>query len=639
MTALSIQPPYPIFTEADGSPLENGFVYIGTANLDPVASPIAVFWDAALTVPAAQPIRTLNGYPSRNGTPARLYVGSDYSIRVNDSKGVAVYSAPAATERWSDVVVSGIDAASVSFLQAGLSATTRTALSKMRDIVSVKDFGALGNGVVDDTIAINAALASGAKIVEFPSGTYIIDGGLTLSAPGTTVVATGATIRLKANASSLSMLTITGADCVVEGGTWDGNKASGNIGAWGTAQYNSFNVYMAADRCTVKNIDSVNTWGMAIKGFGNYLSALNNRIRNTQHYGIFFDGSAAVSHTGNRAIGNVIDMSDGQIVAGVNQGQGILFTAGTGQSQTNWELSGNMVIGPTASVTDQAINLAVRGSDGVVTGNVTRFGGMGFSEGGDNCSVTGNLFLQLRGTTRIGIEPSGKFVATGNTISDAYVGIDCTASVNYDDSVASGNRITTVTGGSLSIGVRFQIASTFTAENVVISGNIIRTTNAGIYLVRSAAGTIISGNIITGPGIGSGRGVFLDNLAAAASVYILQNTFRNFERPWSVFSTAAVTYTDLMASNNITINCGASATTWPVEGSAAIGARCTVLGADNGSLNLYDVQANVFQWSSGTFGNPENNVVGGVGSIYASRANGNVYRKGSGTGNTGWIAM
>lgn len=171
MTALSIQPPYPIFTEADGSPLENGFVYIGTANLDPVANPIAVYWDAALTVPAAQPIRTLNGYPSRNGTPARLYVGSDYSIRVNDAKGVTVYSAPAATERWSNVVVTGVDASEVNFLQAGAGALARTAQSKLRDVVSVLDFGADLTGATDSTVAFNNALATG-KTVFAPEGDY-----------------------------------------------------------------------------------------------------------------------------------------------------------------------------------------------------------------------------------------------------------------------------------------------------------------------------------------------------------------------------------------------------------------------------------------------------------------------------------
>jgi hypothetical protein len=105
MSALSIQPTYPIFTETDGQPLEDGYIWIGQTNLDPQVNPINVYFDAALTIPAGQPIRTINGYPSRNGTPARLYVNSDYSIRVMNKNGSVVYSAPAATERYNGAVI------------------------------------------------------------------------------------------------------------------------------------------------------------------------------------------------------------------------------------------------------------------------------------------------------------------------------------------------------------------------------------------------------------------------------------------------------------------------------------------------------------------------------------------------------
>jgi hypothetical protein len=69
----------------------------------------------------------------------------------------------------------------VTFLAAGSGASQRTVLDKLRDVVSVKDFGAVGNGVADDTAAINAALASGAKRVYLPAGTYKV--GATLAVP------------------------------------------------------------------------------------------------------------------------------------------------------------------------------------------------------------------------------------------------------------------------------------------------------------------------------------------------------------------------------------------------------------------------------------------------------------------------
>jgi hypothetical protein len=92
MSALSVEAPYPAFAGTDGQPLEDGFINVGVVNLNPITNPIPAFFDAALTIPAVQPIRTSGGYPVYQGTPARFYVGSDYSIQVKDKKGSVVYT-------------------------------------------------------------------------------------------------------------------------------------------------------------------------------------------------------------------------------------------------------------------------------------------------------------------------------------------------------------------------------------------------------------------------------------------------------------------------------------------------------------------------------------------------------------------
>lgn len=92
MSTIEVQPPFPAFAGADGQPLENGYIWIGVVNLNPQVNPIAVYWDDAQTILTAQPIRTLNGYPVRNGTPARFYVDADYSIQVLDKNGSIVYT-------------------------------------------------------------------------------------------------------------------------------------------------------------------------------------------------------------------------------------------------------------------------------------------------------------------------------------------------------------------------------------------------------------------------------------------------------------------------------------------------------------------------------------------------------------------
>lgn len=85
--------PFPLFYDRSGQPLNAGYIYVGTAGINPETSPLAVYWDAALTLPAAQPLRTLNGYPSRDGSASQVAVSpSSYSIVVRESDGTLVYS-------------------------------------------------------------------------------------------------------------------------------------------------------------------------------------------------------------------------------------------------------------------------------------------------------------------------------------------------------------------------------------------------------------------------------------------------------------------------------------------------------------------------------------------------------------------
>jgi hypothetical protein len=173
MAALSVQVPYPVFYDRDGDPLDNGNIYIGVANLDPVTNPLQVYYDEALTITASQPLKTSNGYVYRNGTPAQIYVNAtDFSITVNDKKNALVYSFPEGTGI-------GAGAASIEYDPpfAGAVTSGYTVADKLSQTVSVKDFGAAGDGVTDDTSAVQAAAtackASG-QALYFPAGTYLL---------------------------------------------------------------------------------------------------------------------------------------------------------------------------------------------------------------------------------------------------------------------------------------------------------------------------------------------------------------------------------------------------------------------------------------------------------------------------------
>ena len=71
----------------------------------------------------------------------------------------------------------GIDATKLSFTQAGTGAAARTIDSKLKDTVSVKDFGAVGDGTTNDTAAIQAAAdycVANQRSLHFPAGFYLV---------------------------------------------------------------------------------------------------------------------------------------------------------------------------------------------------------------------------------------------------------------------------------------------------------------------------------------------------------------------------------------------------------------------------------------------------------------------------------
>lgn len=88
-----VQVPYPFFSDIDGRPLNAGYIYIGEEGKNPEVYPINVFWDEDLTVPADQPLRTRNGYISKNGRAGKVYIAdSGCSITVKNKDALISYT-------------------------------------------------------------------------------------------------------------------------------------------------------------------------------------------------------------------------------------------------------------------------------------------------------------------------------------------------------------------------------------------------------------------------------------------------------------------------------------------------------------------------------------------------------------------
>lgn len=104
MSILMQLNPFDYFTDLKGDALDEGYIWIGQPNKNPQSFPVTVYLDAALTIPAAQPLRTNAGYIVRGNSPTFLYIGGNYSVLVQDKKHRQVFYVP-------DVLLTGASAA------------------------------------------------------------------------------------------------------------------------------------------------------------------------------------------------------------------------------------------------------------------------------------------------------------------------------------------------------------------------------------------------------------------------------------------------------------------------------------------------------------------------------------------------
>lgn len=135
-----VETPFKVYTGRDGKPINNGYVYFGVAGQNPITAPITVYWDAAGTQPAAQPLRTENGYIMRAGSPANVFCPGEYSELVKDARGRQVFFARTSADFSIVTLVlatlaslaSSIGASLIGFLQAGVGAIVQTVQEKLR---------------------------------------------------------------------------------------------------------------------------------------------------------------------------------------------------------------------------------------------------------------------------------------------------------------------------------------------------------------------------------------------------------------------------------------------------------------------------------------------------------------------------
>ncbi len=139
-----LQAPNPFFLDANGDALNAGYVFVGTAGANAETNQITVYWDEAGTQPAAQPLRTANGYIVNGASRARAFVNADdFSMIVKNRHGVVI--------DYTDTQV-GLDWNSIS--------TAMTPVVQSENLDDARaEMGAAKSGVNNDITALNSLSA------------------------------------------------------------------------------------------------------------------------------------------------------------------------------------------------------------------------------------------------------------------------------------------------------------------------------------------------------------------------------------------------------------------------------------------------------------------------------------------------
>lgn len=201
------------------SPIGNGFNFLNGVGSLPnsggkintylagTTTPQATYTTSAGSVTNANPIvLNIAGTPVDSGNIVEIWLvqGLAYKFVLTDalSNTIATYDN-----------LSGINdatAVTVPFIQAGAGAVTRTSQDKMRERISVKDFGAVGDGSTDDTIAVQAAASQATgKRLWFSNGTYLIN---------TTAITIGSNTVIEGESHAAVLKTGTGIAIYTPGG-------------------------------------------------------------------------------------------------------------------------------------------------------------------------------------------------------------------------------------------------------------------------------------------------------------------------------------------------------------------------------------------------------------------------------------
>jgi hypothetical protein len=551
MAILSPSPKLQFF-DANGNPLVGGKLYSYTAG---TTSPLATYTDSTNTSANTNPIIL----DSRGEASVWLAADAYYKLALYSATDVLIWSVDSITAASSGtssnplatLAASG-GAGLIGYTQGGTGAVATTVQAKLRESVSVKDFGAVGDGVTDDTAAFTAA-ATASQSVLIPAGTYLLN---TAPTTGSTIfyLEKGANATGAFGSTSVFYETSAGDRYV---------QANTQVDEFSTVHVRRQANHSGGTEGYVSSALRADTYISA--GNTNYEWAIVGRVYNQasagNNVGVYAQGIKAASGPTWGAVSEVRDLtnlansSSGTVGLEVN-----VFANGT--DATNNRIGVDVVTGQGVTGVGNAACEAYAGVRIVgrnMTGDVGNFN---FGVVVDS-AIIGGITLRNTGTYGIvfsnasnivvGIDfSSATFGATAIRLGRAQkIQLENTGVIEIQSLGAADNRLKFINGGTEQLGVN--LGNVNTEARLVITGEC----NYGIDFSTATTAT----NAIK---VSRGQGITWETSntitqSLDATLNILRVNFSGTERVgFSVSSTAA--------SNNIRINStqvvGPRATGW-----------------------------------------------------------------------------
>lgn len=466
----------------------------------PVLVKLSIAGSAGMVVGTTQQF-TASGVLS-DGTTANLgalnWTTSNSSVVALGTAGVAtaIAAGSANISANSAGVASNVIAVSVS-TQTATQSCAPAPTSKL--LVNVKNppYNATGDGVTDDTAAIQAAIdmVSGTGgTVQIPDGTYMINPvakssvrshGLEIDGAMTVSLSPGATLQAIATSSdtyAVIMIYPGASNVSVVGGTIQGERSAhlGTTGEWGMGIYvgntGGSNVFL-------QGITSVDAWGdgFYVSG-GTNVTVCNVTANNNRRNGMSIINVNGMTVT-NSAFKNT---------AGTPPEAGIDIEPDAGETVNNVTISGSQFLGNHGAGFTSGVRFALAGSAAVT--NVT-FNGNAIADGGVD-SLSPQPWVAA-----IHIANQAGTIVTDNTVSNQTgEGIMLTGNgsmTGANRTVLKGNTVTgtiSVPGFTYWSGGGIYLAD---CPDTIVTGNTV-TDNSGFGIIETTPHATItnSGNVV-----------------------------------------------------------------------------------------------------------------------------------------------